>query len=113
MFHEERAQCTICCEVLVNESFKENKFMQQLKTKQNSLADRGAEFFKRKAETVNKTRLYDCGSYQQNNAAVIEAASYLVAQKFAKAKKPLALKLVQPLLKQGQCGYIIFIIHPV
>jgi hypothetical protein len=49
------------------------------------LADCGTEFFKRKAEIVKKTRLDSFRSYQQKNAAAIEA-SYLVAQRIAKVK---------------------------
>jgi hypothetical protein len=62
---KERLQCVICCEVLANESFNVNKLIKHLKIKHGSLADQGAEFFKRKAETVNKTRLDSSGSYQQ------------------------------------------------
>jgi hypothetical protein len=42
---EEWPQCVICCEVLANESFKVNKLTRHLKTKHDSLADRGTEFF--------------------------------------------------------------------
>jgi hypothetical protein len=42
---EERPQCVIFCEVLANESFK--VMLIHLKTKHDSLADRGTEFFKR------------------------------------------------------------------
>jgi hypothetical protein len=62
---EERPQCVICCEVLANESFKVNKLIRHLKTKHDSLADRGTEFFKTKAEIVKKTRLDSSVSYQQ------------------------------------------------
>jgi hypothetical protein len=62
---EERPQCVICCEVLANESFKANKLIRHLKTKHDSLADRGTNFFKRKAETVKNTRLDSSGSCQQ------------------------------------------------
>jgi hypothetical protein len=51
--------------VLTNESVNVNKLMQHLKPKHCFIADRGAEFVKRKAEIVKKTRLYSCESYQQ------------------------------------------------
>jgi hypothetical protein len=76
----------IRCEVLANESFQVNKLIRHLKTKRDSLADRGTEFFKRKAEIVKKTRLDSSGFYQQKNAAAVEA-SYLVTQRIAKVKK--------------------------
>jgi hypothetical protein len=62
---EERPHGVICCEVLVNESFKANKLIRHLKTKHDSLADRGTNFFKIKAKIVKKTRLDSFGSYQQ------------------------------------------------
>jgi hypothetical protein len=62
---EERPQFVICCEVLANLSFKVNKLIRHLKTKHDSLADCGTEFFKRKADIVKKTRLDNSGSYQQ------------------------------------------------
>jgi hypothetical protein len=55
----------MCCEVLENVSFKVNTLMRHLKIKHGSLVDRSADFFKRKAEIVNETRLDTCGSYQQ------------------------------------------------
>jgi hypothetical protein len=55
-----------------------------VKTKHGSLTDCGAEFSKRKAEIVRKNRLDSCGSYQQEDAAAVEAL-YLVAQGIAKA----------------------------
>jgi hypothetical protein len=51
----------ICYDVLANESFKVFKLIRHLKTKHDSLA----EFFKRRAEIVKKTRLDSSGSYQQ------------------------------------------------
>jgi hypothetical protein len=72
--------------VLENESFKVNNLIRHLKTKHDSLADRGAEFFKRKTEIVKKTKLDSSGSYQQNNASAVEA-SYLVTQRIAKVNK--------------------------
>jgi hypothetical protein len=84
---EERLQCVICCEVLANESLNANKLMKHLKIKHGSLADQGAEFFKRKAETVNKTNLIVVDLTSKKNAAT-EEASFVVAQSFTKAKNP-------------------------
>jgi hypothetical protein len=46
--------------VLANKSFNVNKLMRLLKTKQGSLADRAAQFFMTKAETVKETTLDSC-----------------------------------------------------
>jgi hypothetical protein len=62
---KERSQCVICFEVLANKSFKVDKLIRHLKTKHDSLADRGTAFFQRKAVIVKKTRLDSSGSYQQ------------------------------------------------
>jgi hypothetical protein len=74
--------------------------IQHLKTKHDSSADRGTVFYKRKAEIVKKTRLDSSRSYQQKNAAANEA-SYLVAQRIAKVKKPhtTAEELILPCAK--------------
>jgi hypothetical protein len=45
--------------------------MQHLKTKHTSLIDSDAEFFKRKAEIVKKTRLDSCGSYRVNKGKLL------------------------------------------
>jgi hypothetical protein len=52
-------------EEFINESFKVNKLIRHLRIKHDSLADRGTEFFKRKAEIVKKTRIDSSGSCQQ------------------------------------------------
>jgi hypothetical protein len=90
----------MCCDVLANESFKVNKLIRHLKTNCDSLADRGKEIFKRKAKIVKKTRLDSSGSYQQKNAASVEA-SHLVTQKIVKVKKPhrTAEELILPCAK--------------
>jgi hypothetical protein len=80
---EKKGRCVTCCAVLANESLKVNKLIRHLKTKHDSLADRGTELFKRKAKIVKKTRLDSSGSYRQKNASAVEA-SYLVAQRIAK-----------------------------
>jgi hypothetical protein len=49
-------------QLLENESFNINKLIRHMRTKRSSLADSGAEFFKRYAETVKETRFDICGS---------------------------------------------------
>jgi hypothetical protein len=52
-------------EEFINESFKVNNLIRHLKIKHDSLADRGTDFFKRKAPIVKNTRIDSSGSYQQ------------------------------------------------
>lgn len=48
--------CLTCCEVLENKSFKLNELLQHMRTKYGSLADHGADIFKRNAKDVKKSR---------------------------------------------------------
>src|SRR6218665_181945 len=84
----EKLQCVICNDVLSAESMKPNKFKRHFDTKHQNFSDKHVQYFKNKADGVKKSRL-DAGSslYQQQNVAAVEA-SYLVALRIAKAKKP-------------------------
>jgi hypothetical protein len=53
------------CDALANGSFKVSKLIWHQKTKHSSLANRGTELIKRKAEIVKPARLDTCGSYRQ------------------------------------------------
>jgi len=81
----EKSQCVICNDVLSAESMKPNK----LKLKHQHFSDKavGLQYFKNKADGVKEGRLDAGGRYQQQNVAAV-GASYLVALRIAKAKKP-------------------------
>ncbi|KAM4722957.1 zinc finger BED domain-containing protein 5-like [Rhinophrynus dorsalis] len=83
----EKPQCVICTEVLSAESMKPNKLKRHFDSKHPSFASKDIQYFKYKADGVKKSRLDTGGKYQQQNLAAVEA-SYLVALRIAKAKKP-------------------------
>ena len=79
----EKPQCVIYNDVLSAESMKPNKLKHQ------HFSDKavGLQYFKNKADGVKEGRLDAGERYQQQNVAAVEA-SYLVALRIAKAKKP-------------------------
>ena len=81
----------ICNDVLSADSMKPNKLKRHFDTKHQNFSDRpkdvGLQYCKNKADGVKKGRLDAGGRYQQQNVAAVEA-SYLVALRIAKAKKP-------------------------
>ncbi|KAM4697851.1 zinc finger BED domain-containing protein 5-like [Rhinophrynus dorsalis] len=83
----EKPQCVICTEVLSAESMKPNKLKRHFDSKHPSFASKDIQYFKNKADGVKKSRLDTGGKYQQQNLAAVEA-SYLVALRITKAKKP-------------------------
>ena len=83
----EKPQCVICIDVLSAESMKRNKLKGHFDTKHHNFSDKDVQYFKNKADGVKKGRLDAGGRYQQQNVAAVEA-SYLVALRIDKAKKP-------------------------
>ena len=83
----EKPQCVICNEIMSAESMKPNKMKRHFDAKHPNFAGKDVQYFKNKADGVKKSRLDLCGKYQQKNMAANEA-SYLVALRIAKAKKP-------------------------
>ena len=96
----EKPQCVICSDILSEESMKPNKLKRHFSTKHPQFADKDKDFFRRKADACKKGRLDSGGLFQQQNIAAVEA-SYLVALKIAKAKKPhtIAEELLLPCAK--------------
>ena len=96
----ENPQCVICNEIMSAESMKPNKMKRHFDAKHPSFTGKDVQYFKNKADGVNKSRLDFGGKYQQQNMAAIEA-SYLVALRIAKAKKPhtIAEELLLPATK--------------
>ena len=96
----EKPQCVICNEIMSAESMKPNKMKRHFDAKHPNFAGKDVHYFKNKAGGVKKSRLDFGGKYQQQNMAAIEA-SYLVALRIAKAKKPhtIAVELLLPATK--------------
>ena len=74
----EKPQCVICNEIMSAESMKPNEMKRHFDAKHSNFAGKDVQYFKNKADGVNKSRLNFVGKYQQQNMAAIEA-SYLVA----------------------------------
>ena len=96
----EKSQCVIRNEIMSAESMKPNKMKRYFDAKHPSFAGKDVQYFKNKADGVKKSRLDFGGKYQQQNMTTIEA-SYLVALRIAKAKKPhtIAEELLLPATK--------------
>ncbi|XP_064410162.1 SCAN domain-containing protein 3-like [Latimeria chalumnae] len=79
-------QCVICYEILANECLKPSKLERHLKQKHSTLQNKPLEFFVRKKNELSKQR-----SVLEKATTQIEKglkASYLVALRIAKCKKP-------------------------
>ena len=96
----EKPQCVICNEIMSPESMKPNKMKRHFDAKHPNFTRKDVQYFKNKADGVKKSRHGFGGKYQQQNMAAIEA-SYLVALRIAKAKKPhtIAEELLLPATK--------------
>ncbi|XP_057184172.1 zinc finger MYM-type protein 6-like [Triplophysa rosa] len=81
-----RPKCVVCLQVLANEAMKPAKLKRHLKTKHPGLKDKTIDFFRRKSEEymLQKTRLVNLATTSEK----AQRASYLVAQRLAKSKKP-------------------------
>ena len=96
----EKPQCVICNKIMSAELMKPNKMKRNFDAKHPNFAGKDVQYFKNKADGVKKSRLDLGGKYQQQNMAAIEA-SYLVALRIDKAKKPhtIAEELLLPATK--------------
>ena len=82
------------------ESMKPNKMKRHFDAEHPSFTGKDVQYLKNKTDGVKKSRLDFGRKYQQQNMAAIEA-SYLVALRIAKAKKPhtIAEELLLPATK--------------
>ncbi|XP_057191418.1 SCAN domain-containing protein 3-like [Triplophysa rosa] len=81
-----RPKCVVCLQVLANEAMKPAKLKRHLMTKHPGLKDKTMDFFRLKSEEymLQKTRLVNLATTSEK----AQRASYLVAQRIAKSKKP-------------------------
>ena len=82
----EKPQCVLYNVVLSAESLKPSKLQQHLETKHSNHVSEDLEFFRRHEAGLKRQRLDFTGSFQQENAVLVQA-SYEVALKNAKNKK--------------------------
>lgn len=93
-----KPECVVCRDVLSNESMKPSKLMRHLQTKHPQLESKPLDFFRRKSleMKIQKDAFKKCFSVDKS----LLKASYLVALRIAKSKKPysVAEDLVKPCL---------------
>jgi len=83
---EERPQCVVCLTVLASDSMKPNKLRRHLETKHAELVNKPKEFFARKCSSFQSTQQ----TFKKMTTVPSKAllASFKVAQRIAKCKKP-------------------------
>ena len=92
----------MCKVFLSHESMKPSKLKRHLETSHSEHTIKDMEFFRRHEESCKRQRLDRTGSFQQENAALVQA-SYKVALEIAKWKKNLHNNLHQTLnAKDGE-----------
>ena len=97
--HAPSPLCVICGERISNSAMKPSKLLRHLETKHPGLKDKPAEYFERKKrEQEGQKQLLKATTSANVNAL---KASYLVANRIAKAKKPFTIgeELILPATK--------------
>lgn len=92
----QKPQCVICSEVLANESMKPSKLKHHLDTKHPACKDKPVEFFQGQLQKLRTSQKCLTASCSKQEEAL--RASYHVAHRIAKAKKPhtIAKELILP-----------------
>ncbi len=83
----EKPQCVLYFKVLGNDSMRPSKLKHHLQTIHPHYAEKDPGFFRRHKSILGKQKLDATGAFQQQTSSVVEA-SYEVALKLAKQKKP-------------------------
>lgn len=86
--HAPSPLCIICRNRLSNEAMKPSKLLRHLETKHPALKDMPLEYFERKKREQGQKQLLR--AITSTNASALRA-SYLVANRIAKAKKPFTI----------------------
>lgn len=91
-----KPQCVICKEILSNECMKPSKLSRHLNSKHNSFSNKPVAFFERKKIELKK----EVSSFKKSflvESSIVKA-SYMVALRVAKSKKPytIAEELIKP-----------------
>ena len=83
-----KPQCVICAEVLSNESFKHNKLKRHLEAKHSRLVNKQRSFFEKEEQKLKRQRLGVPTNTVVMCLQQATLASYLVAWRIVRAKKP-------------------------
>ena len=83
----EKPQCVICLKVLSAESMKPFQLKIHLEKEHANHTDKDTSFFQRKADNVKRSKIDATGDLYGSSKSTVEA-SYIVALRIAKAKKP-------------------------
>uniref|UniRef100_UPI003AAEA413 protein FAM200B-like n=1 Tax=Centroberyx gerrardi TaxID=166262 RepID=UPI003AAEA413 len=81
-----KSQCVVCSEVLAHESMKPSKMKQHLETKHSAYKDKPVEYFQRRLQDLRASQKCLTSSCSKQEQAL--RASYHVAHRIAKSKKP-------------------------
>ena len=83
---EEKPQCALCCTVLASTSLKPSKLKRHLETHHPDSSNKDLNFFKRKTETLIKSRLDQSGMFWKDTKSGLRASNE-VSRKIAVSKK--------------------------
>jgi uracil DNA glycosylase len=86
---EERLQCVLCMKALASECMLQNKSKRHLETTHPSVVSKSRDYFSRKLKELNQQK----GSFRKQASTLSNGllASYNVAHRIAKCKKPYTL----------------------
>lgn len=83
----EKPQYVLCNKVLTIESMKPSKLKEHFERSHSQFAEKDIAFFKRKEDALKNARMDSSGYFFQSTEAGLEA-SYCIALRIAKNKKP-------------------------
>ena len=87
---EEKPQCMLCCIVLASSAIKPSKLERHLVTHHPDFQNKNTDFFKRRADSLVRSKFDSTGYQWKENTAGLKASSEVV-RKIAIAKKPLTI----------------------
>ncbi len=92
-----KSQWVLCFKVLGNDSLRPSKLKHHLQTIHPHYAEKDPDFFRSHISSFRKQKLDGACAFQQQTSSVVEA-SYEVALKMAKQKKPYTIgeTLIKP-----------------
>nr|XP_042903758.1 SCAN domain-containing protein 3-like [Parasteatoda tepidariorum] len=97
--HKPKPLCIVCGDQLSNDAMKPSKLLRHLNAKHPGLKDKSLEYFERKKREHEEQKKFMMATTSIKESAL--RASYLVANRIAKAKKPFSIgeELILPATK--------------